>query len=39
MELSTRRNIKEWLLAPEARIEALVPPREQLARRAPPPLD
>ena len=39
MELSTRRNIKEWLLAPEARIEALVPPREQLTRRAPPPLD
>lgn len=39
MELSTRRTIKEWLLAPEARIEALVPPREKLARRAPPQFD
>ena len=29
IERSTRRNIKEWLLAPEARTETLVPLREQ----------
>lgn len=39
MERATRRNIKEWLLAPEARTETLAPPREQFARRPPPPSD
>lgn len=39
MERSTRRNIKEWLLAPVARTETLAPPREQFARRPPPPSD
>ena len=36
MERATRRSIKDWLLAPEARTERLVPPREQVARRMPP---
>ena len=35
MERATRRSIKEWLLAPEARTEALAPPRGQFARRPP----
>jgi len=39
MELSTRRNVKEWLLAPEARTAALVPPREKFASRARPQFD
>ncbi|MDE0137109.1 MAG: type II toxin-antitoxin system Phd/YefM family antitoxin [bacterium] len=39
MERSTRRSIKEWLLAPEARTETLVPPREQSARRPLPAFD
>ena len=39
MERTTRRNIKEWLLAPEARTETLVPPREQFSRRPPPAFD
>ena len=29
-------DIKEWLLAPEARTETLTPPRRQLRRRPPP---
>ena len=29
-------NLKEWLLAPEARTETLTPPRRQLRRRPPP---
>lgn len=33
MERSTRRNIKEWLLAPEARTEALVPPQRAIGPR------
>ena len=33
MERTTRRNIKEWLLAPEARTETLVPERKPLAHR------
>lgn len=32
------RNIKEWLLAPEARTESLAPPRRVLRRREPPDL-
>lgn len=36
MERLTRRNIKEWLLAPEARAEIPVPTREQADRRPPP---
>ena len=39
MVLSTRRSIKEWLLAPEARTEALIPPRKLVSRRAPLPFD
>jgi len=39
MQRSTRRNIKEWLLAPEARTETLVPPRKQFARRPLPTVD
>ena len=39
MERTTRRNIKQWLSAPEARTETLVPPREQLSRRLPPTFD
>ena len=38
MERTKRRNIKEWLLAPEARTETLVPPREHFSRRPPPTL-
>ena len=38
MERATRRDIKAWLLAPEARTETLVPPRERLSRRPPPTL-
>ena len=33
LRVAARRNIKEWLLAPEARTETLVPPREHLPRR------
>ncbi len=33
LRVAARRNIKEWLLAPEARTETLVPPREQFPRR------
>ena len=36
MERMTRRNIKEWLLAPEARSEIPVPAREHVHRRPPP---
>ncbi|MCY3918316.1 MAG: hypothetical protein OXG38_00740 [Chloroflexi bacterium] len=32
------RNIKEWLLAPEARAESLAPPRRVPRRREPPDL-
>ena len=39
MERASRRNIKEWLLAPEARTETLVPPRGQFERRPPPAFD
>jgi len=39
LERNPRRNIKQWLLAPEARTESLVPPGEQLSRRPPPTLD
>ena len=39
VERTATRNIKQWLLAPEARTESLVPPRAQLARRRPPTLD
>lgn len=39
MERSTRRDIKGWLLAPEARTETLVPPRDQSARRPLPTFD
>jgi len=39
MQRSTRRNIKEWLLAPEARTETLVPARKQFARRSLPTVD
>ena len=33
LRVAARRNIKEWLLAPEARTETPAPPREQLPRR------
>ena len=36
MERLTRPNIKDWLLAPGARTEALTPPRRVLRRRPPP---
>lgn len=39
MKRSTRRNIKEWLLAPEPRTETLVAPREQFSPRPSPTLD
>lgn len=39
MERSTRRSIKEWLLAPEAQTVTLVPPRKHFARRPLPALD
>ena len=39
IERSTSRNIKEWLLAPEARTETLVPPRREFPRRPPPEFD
>ncbi len=39
MQRPARRSIKEWLLAPEARTETLVPPREQFARRPLPTFD
>ena len=36
MERATRRDIKDWLLAPEARTETLLPARDQFVRRTPP---
>ena len=39
MENRTKRNIKELLLAPEARTENLTPPRSEMAFREPPALD
>ena len=39
MERMTRRSMKEWLLAPEARTETLAPERVQANRRPPPDLD
>ncbi|MXY77533.1 MAG: type II toxin-antitoxin system Phd/YefM family antitoxin [Acidimicrobiia bacterium] len=33
MERSKRRNIKDWLLAPEARTETLVPPKGAMGLR------
>ena len=33
LRVAARRNIKEWLLAPDAPPETLVPPREHLPRR------
>jgi prevent-host-death family protein len=38
MQRMAQPNIKDWLLAPTARTETLVPPRAQLPRRAPPEL-
>jgi antitoxin Phd len=35
----SRPNLKEWLLAPHARSDDLVPPRRQVRRRPPPTLD
>ena len=35
----TRPDLKELLLAPEARTDALTPPRRDLPRRAPPRFD
>ena len=32
-------DIKEWLLAPEARTECLVPPRQPIQHRPPPTFD
>lgn len=39
MERATRRDIKDWLLAPEARTETLLPAREHFVRRTPPIFD
>ena len=39
MEKRTKRNIKELLLAPEARTENLTPPRSEMAFRELPALD
>ena len=39
MERLTKPDIKEWLLAPEPRTEALTPPRRNFRRRPPPSLD
>ena len=39
MEKRTKRNIKELLLAPEARTENLTPPRSKMVFREPPTLD
>ena len=39
MERTRRRNIKEWLLAPEARTETVAPPRGRLESRPPPAFD
>ena len=38
-ETTTGRDIKEWLLAPEARTENLTPPRRQYRLRPPPVLE
>lgn len=35
IERSGSLNLKEWLLAPEARTETLVPPRRELRMRPP----
>ena len=35
----TRPDLKELLLAPEARTDSLIPPRRDLPRRAPPRFD
>lgn len=39
LELMTKPNLKDLLLAPEPRTEALVPPRRQHRHRAAPDLD
>ena len=39
MERSASPNLKEWLLAPEARTETLVPPRRVPRMRPPPTFD
>ena len=39
MEKRTKRNIKELLLAPEARTENLTSPRSEITFREPPALD
>lgn len=36
LEERARPNIKDWLLAPGARMENLVPPRRKYRRRKPP---
>ena len=36
MEKRTKRNVKELLLAPEARTENLTPPRSEITFREPP---
>lgn len=39
MERSAGLDLKEWLLAPEARTETLVPPRREPPMRPPPTFD
>ena len=39
LKRSAKRDIKELLLAPEARTEALVPHRKRYRHREPPPLE
>ena len=39
LQRMARPNLKEWLLAPEARTETLIPPRRALRRRRPPRFD
>jgi prevent-host-death family protein len=39
LERDMRRDVKQWLLAPEARTENLVPPRVEPPRRPPPQFD
>ena len=39
LQRMARPNIREWLLAPEARTETLTPPRRALRRRRPPRFD
>ena len=39
LQRMARPNLREWLLAPEARTETLTPPRRPLRRRPPPRFD